>query len=1079
MKKWVNFLWLLLVFGCILQSKGQSINTEFGKNRIQYHDDFKNWWQYESENFVTYWYGKAKLVAIPTLQIAEKYHDDIQKVMEHRINDKIEILVYVDISDLKQSNIGTEEVFINRTGETKIVGNKMFVYFDGNHQNLQAKIKEGIARVYFDNMIFGSNLQEILQNALLMNIPEWYKEGIISYGAAEWNLNAENELRELWHLNPKNQQYKFFSANNPRIAGHSFWFFIAQNYGKASIPNLLYLTKISRNIENSFAYILNKDINELFEEWQIYYKNYFEAEKGKYQFDTHNQKLKVGSKKHVPISLLKLSPKGDKLLYVHNQLGKYRIMLKDVNTGKEKRIFKYGYKNLFQETDFNYPLLTWHPTKPEVSWVYEHRDVIKLVKLNVETGVRAEQIIPTDFQRIYNISYINEWEYVFSASIDGWSDLFLYNSKNRNYQRITNDYFDDLDAEYVNYNGENGILFTSNRLIDTIMTLKYDTILPLENFDIYFLAMGANKAIKLASSSHSNERHPHLTSEGEIVCLSDRSGIINSLVINPRNGEENFISNHARNIQHHDLSLNGNTYCYTLYKNGEHHVFCTPWTDKVINPDYSPLRLSKTTIPLPIILDKKPPINKTIIPEEYKFQSKFDDPSNIEDIKVAQLSPKSAEFSLVLGSSSYNKRQVEKFNNSRAISANKKFSLSNVTTKLDNDLLFEGLETYTGDRQQLLTTPLGFLFKGQVKDLFEDLSLEAGMRIPTTFNGSEFFVVFDDKRKLIDKRYALYRRSNTYFNETRNFNIAPLRSRKTALLGMYQMRYPFDVYRSIRATTTFRNDRVFEKSSEEVSFNSELANEQRLSLRLEYVFDNTFDAAINIKHGSRYKIYSEVINRFQVQFIDGFSMDLSQGYTGILGFDARHYIPLLKKSVLALRGAGATSFGSEKMLYYVGGVENGLFPSFNDNIPVPSDANFAYKVNAFHLRGFNNNIRNGSTFLVGNTELRIPFMQYLLRNGRGSSFFRNLQLVGFYDLGLAWHGISPFGSENPLNSTTISSSSIIELEIEYTRDPLVMGYGLGVRTQIFGYFVKLDYGWGIETRIVQKPRLYLSIGLDF
>lgn len=75
----------------------------------------------------------------------------------------------------------------------------------------------------------------------------------------------------------------------------------------------------------------------------------------------------------------------------------------------------------------------------------------------------------------------------------------------------------------------------------------------------------------------------------------------------------------------------------------------------------------------------------------------------------------------------------------RAIAANNKFALNNITTKLDNDLLFEGLESYTGNRQQLLTTPMGFLFKANIKDLFEDYVIEGGVRIPTSFNGSEYF----------------------------------------------------------------------------------------------------------------------------------------------------------------------------------------------------------------------------------------------------------------------------------------------------------------------------------------------------
>lgn len=1058
---------------------GQSINTEFGKNRVQYHDDFKNWWQYESENFITYWYGKARLVAIPTMQIAEKDHDDIQKILEHRMNDKIEIIVYTDVSDLKQSNIGTEEAFVNKTGETKIVGSKMFVYFDGNHQNLRKSIREGIARVYFDNMIFGSNIQEIIQNAVLMDIPEWYKEGIVSFAASEWNILVEDELRDIWERNEKYRNFKRLSEKFPRIAGHSFWFFIAQKHGKASIPNLLYLTKISRGIDNSFEYILNSDMSDLLVEWQDFFTLYFSAEKGKFDPSTDISRLGVSNKKYFPVSHMRLSPDGTQLAYVHNRQGKYKIMLRDLHTGRESRVFRYGYRNLFQETDYNYPLLAWHPSKPEITWVYEHRDVIKLVRYNTETGEKFTQIIPTDFQRIYSISYMNDLDYVFSASTDGWADLFVYTSKNRNYQRITTDYYDNLDAEFVSMSGKEGILFSSNRLRDTIISLRYDTILPVDNFDIFFLPLNEKKAQRITSTSLFNERFPFLTPSGKIVCLSDKSGMINSSVTDPVSGESYFISNENRNIIRHHLSQRGSRYVRTLYRDGKYEVFLNEWTEDAKTVDFTSMGLSRQNTSLTPLIKKNEEIKISEISEGFKFQSPFADPGNVPPIKIVREKDLPENFSINLSQTVKTSKPVEEYNNNRAIAANKKFALSNVTTKMDNDILFEGLETYTGDRQQLLTTPLGFLFKGQVKDLFEDYELEAGVRIPTTFNGSEFFMVFDDKRKLIDRRYALYRRSNTYFTELESFSLAPRRSRKTALLGMYQLRYPFDIYRSIRATTTIRNDKFFQKSTENASFNDAMANEQRLSLRLEYIFDNTYDAALNIKHGTRYKIYTEWINRFEIQVVDGFRMDLSKGYTGIMGFDARHYIPLFKRAVLALRGAGATSIGSEKMLYYIGGVENGLFPSFNDNIPVPSDGSYSYKVNAFHLRGFQNNIRNGSTFLVGNGELRIPFMQYILGSHRGSSFFRNMQIVGFYDLGLAWHGPSPFGPENPINTINITAPPVLELEIQYSRDPLVMGYGMGLRTQVFGYFVKLDYAWGIETRVVQKPRLYLSFGMDF
>jgi hypothetical protein len=88
-------------------------------------------------------------------------------------------------------------------------------------------------------------------------------------------------------------------------------------------------------------------------------------------------------------------------------------------------------------------------------------------------------------------------------------------------------------------------------------------------------------------------------------------------------------------------------------------------------------------------------------------------------------------------------------------------------------------------------------------------------------------------------------------------------------------------------------------------------------------------------------------------------------------------------------------------------------------------------------------------------------------------------LVGFFDIGTAWSGITPFSEENPLNTSTEVNPPTVIVNVRYFRDPIVAGYGIGARTLIFGYFVRVDYAWGIETRHVSDPRWYFSFGMDF
>ena len=112
---------------------------------------------------------------------------------------------------------------------------------------MRKRIREGIASVYLNNILFGSNLQEIVQNSIMLNLPRWYKDGLISYFGEEWSHEYDLKLREAF----KNKKYRNFeklAVHQLRLAGQMFWNYIGFNYGKNSIGNLLYVTRINRNL---------------------------------------------------------------------------------------------------------------------------------------------------------------------------------------------------------------------------------------------------------------------------------------------------------------------------------------------------------------------------------------------------------------------------------------------------------------------------------------------------------------------------------------------------------------------------------------------------------------------------------------------------------------------------------------------------------------------------------------------------------------------------------------------------------------------------------------------------------------
>ena len=1160
---------LFLILLCPLVTlRGQVSSVEFGKNRVQFHQDYDEWSQYESRNFITYWYGEGRYIGQSVVQMAEYDFESIESILEHRMNDKIEIIVYTDLTDLKQSNIGSEEAFENIGGQTKIVGNKMFVYFNGDHNDLRRQIREGVASVYMNAMLFGSNLQEIVQNAVMMNLPAWFKDGLISFVGQDWNTGLDNQLRDIF-LSDKYEEFEDFAEANPALAGHSLWYFISQNFGKATVSNLLYLTRINRSVESGFLYVLGSSFDKTTESWQSYFKQRYLGETRNME-PAEGQPIEFKNKRNLPITLVKLSPDGQKVAYVVNEIGKFKLYIQEISSGKRTLVMKQGFRNAFQATDYNYPLFAWNPGGMELAVIYEVRDVIKLLKYDIYTGEKVVEDMSTQYQRIYSIDYLNNFDLVLTAAVRGFSDLFLYFTQTRQTQRITNDFWDDLDARVVNLRGKRGIVFASNRSDSLLLPTKLDSILPIATFDLFYYDLEGRpgELVRLTHTPHANERQPAALDTTYFSYLSDVSGIDNRFqgyledyihhydkVVRMQDGTEVVmepdsalttkldsaaiaqidtieivpvikqrgvtfpVTNRDRNILMQHTAPRAGREVELVLRDGSHRILFQPIeaTGQAVVPratfyrekmrDYHQrLSLQEETKskppapPSPVLIEKEQKsIDLSDVPQEkqdtgkididnYLFQSEFDEeevPAQViveEDEGEITLQRPEPEYVAPENLQAEQEEGLEEFRPGRIIPYRIKFRTDFVTTQLDNSLLFDGLNSFAGTPQDFGYPPPGILLKANFKDLFEDYELEGGIRIPTTFNGTEYFLVFDDKKKRLDKRYAAYRRALRFSEEGSISSPIQPKTESVVFLTQFQLRYPLDIFTSIRATTTLRFDNTVPLATSPVTLEDPILREQRLGLRLEYVFDNTLDVALNIKNGTRYKVFAEAVKRFDLQVTDGLSLGFNDGFMAVVGFDARHYQRLLKYSIFAARFAGATSFGSEKILYYLGGVDNWLLPRFNDDIPTPISGDFAYQTVAANMRGFRLNIRNGNSYALVNTELRVPIFRYFSKN-LNSNFLRNFQLVGFFDMGTAWQGLTPFTDENPLNTKFIPDppvpSNPVTVKVRFFRDPIVVGYGGGVRALLFGYFLRVDYAWGIETRVVQEPRLYVSLGLDF
>src|SRR5215213_8708238 len=182
-KRMLSKAWII-VFGLMASSfsftADAQVNTvEFGKNRVQYKK-FK-WQYYQTDNFNSYFSENGMPLAKYVAQIAEKELPSIEQFVEYGLQRRANVIIYNHFNDLQQSNIGLNLDWQTTGGVTKLVNNKMIVYYNGDHNNLRRQVREGLARMLVENVLFGDDLGEFATNQALLDLPKWLVDGYIEY----------------------------------------------------------------------------------------------------------------------------------------------------------------------------------------------------------------------------------------------------------------------------------------------------------------------------------------------------------------------------------------------------------------------------------------------------------------------------------------------------------------------------------------------------------------------------------------------------------------------------------------------------------------------------------------------------------------------------------------------------------------------------------------------------------------------------------------------------------------------------------------------------------------------------------
>jgi len=1084
----------LLLF-LMLSSAGLSaqfyngMQMNFGKNRLQYNNRY--WKYYRFDRFDVYSYENGTDLSLYVADFVEKELALIERFFDYDIERRMIFLTYNKLSDFRQSNIGlvSEAEEYNIGGTTKIIQNKVFLYFDGDHMNFERQIRAAIAEVLVSEMMFGKGVKDNLTSSTMINLPEWYLEGLISFVSNPWDYELENRVKD-GIVSGKYSKFVNLQDDDARYAGHSFWKYVADLYGVSIIPQILYITKINKNAESGFQYVLGSKLKELSIDWSAYYLGMYAETEENAGLPDQGKILEKPNKRRV-YQNIKISPDGRMVAYVTNQKGQYKIWIHDEATDKQLRVYKKG-ERLDQIHDYSFPELAWHPSSQILGFVTEEKGELKFHIYNLETReITTRNLLY--FEKVLDLSFSPDArKLVFSAVADGQTDIWVFDIAASTNDQITNDLADDFNPKFIN--NMNDISFVSNRRSDTLYMENDPDNNTTTAFAVYVYdyAGRSPELQKISEGDYINHSQPLSPGHNEFFYLSDKNGIVNryyaeydstiSLVdttIHYRYYANSYpLSNYKRNILSHDINTETQEIAEIVYNERKYNMYKYPMeSEKKFGDELDPTLYRDRHTSRLTAEDSIHHVEKKVI--------------SMKDIADNQLVHQGdtielQEFKIDINNYIFEREKLNYYNNElRKInlnlvldsSENKKmmyidYSTSFYPNKLVNQIDFSFLnasyQAFTGGAYYY-NPGLNLLFKVGANDLFEDYRLVGGVRFATDFDSNEYLLSFENLKHQLDKQLVFHRQ---VFKNYIDNSYAIVKTYTHELLA--SVKYPLSQTLAVKGTASFRHDNSVYLSTTNENLNKPNLLKVWGGLKAELIYDNTRKLGTNLYSGMRWKVFGEAYRQINEAKSDLF----------VVGGDFRYYLRIHRTLIWANRIAGSGSFGRSPLIYYLGSVDNWINlnqsenPTFNESVDIDYSQNYAYQALSTNLRGFSQNIRNGSNFLVINTELRWPIFRYLAGHPLGSGFLNNFQVVGFADVGTAWTGLHPFDDENAWNTEVIENGPMT-ITIDANRDPIVAGYGVGARAQLLGYFIRLDWAWGVENMKVQPRMFYLSLSLDF
>ncbi|NQZ75498.1 MAG: translocation protein TolB [Ekhidna sp.] len=1055
----------------------QHYTTPFGQNRIQYKNF--DWYYYSTNNFEIYYYPGGQEYALEAIDFLEDEFVTLTDKLGYAPYSKTKIFIYNSIHDLQQSNVSIDGAVYTIGGRTEFVKLQLEVAYPGQANEFKEDLMYQLGSTLINDMMYGGSLAEIFQNSYLLTLPDWFIDGAARYLAYGWSREMDDYLRD--YMGRKRiKKLKRIDGESASIVGHSIWNYLAVKYGEGNISNILNLTRIIRKEENSIANTLGVSFKTFLNDWQNYYLlQRLEVEENYVSSDEENILRQIRKNKDLITTTIRFNKDADKVAYALLKNGQYQVYATDLESGKTEKIATGGYRINGQDVDDHLPLLDWQD-EFTLGVILFKRGFLYLNTFNLETGEKGQKPL-SRFRQIESFSFNDNGRLaVISGDIDGQNDIFLIAMNRNALRRITRDTYDDLEPTFVP--GTAAIVFSSNREYDSVRVAD----VPLENLTktfnlfVYDLDTTTTNFYRL-TNTYGEDRKPYAKNINEVYYLSDQQGISNLYRYNLYDSITTQVTNFDKSIISYDLHFDPDRLTYVMLEEGKHQIYLDSTTSLTSSKFTSttPRKTRENAMRVvnrvlksaaeereepeeeEVVLKDLLDTDDFVFEDEPEIDSEISEDPNWIDTDNYIFEDEATEISFQ-PESFFSKYQSFEQENERMgpIRYRPRFTFNNVITSF----LWDPYRNFM------------MFMETEINDVLENYKIKGGALIKTNFQQGDIFAEFQYLKYWMDFKARIDRKTYILENQSFDDNLQhKYQMSRLQLTAALPVTHTFRVEVSPFYTETSFTNLNFLSVTGQASEQAANSRERYLGGTFSLVFDNAIERSFNLYQGTRALI----------DFTSYFNPENSNLNFSKLRIDLRHYQKVHREITWANRLMYGKQLGPARKDFMLGGMDNWLFASQNiqgEEDPLflgnnQDNSDILFNEFVTNLRGLDFNEANGSDVIVFNSELRVPLFQYLTNGPIKSNFLRNFQIIGFADIGSVWTGSPPFRDGRPI--TRRFEADPFSAEIVKFQNPWLGGFGYGLRTVLFGYYIKFDVARPYLDGEVNDRRYYFTLGLDF